>query len=181
MGRKQTIDRGQLLDAAERVVLRDGAGQLTMDAVAAEAGVSKGGVLYAYPSKDALIDALFQRAFLAFEAIGNRIIAERGDSPHSRALAHVVAGRGEDDASTGHIIALIVNFMRSPRYRQEAQAYYRSVLDQLDLTTVRGRRARLAILAAEGAMVLRGFEFYPLSEADWQAIHADIIELLLGD
>ncbi len=51
MGRKQTIDRSALLDAAERVVLRDGAGQLTMDAVAAEAGVSKGGVLYAFPSK----------------------------------------------------------------------------------------------------------------------------------
>ena len=38
--------RKRLLDAAAAVVRRDGAGALTLDAVAAEAGVSKGGLLY---------------------------------------------------------------------------------------------------------------------------------------
>lgn len=94
MGRKQTIDRGALLDAAERVVLRDGAGQLTMDAVAAEAGVSKGGVLYAFPSKDALIDALFNRAFAAMDEIGDAFLASAGDTPENRVRAHVLGEQG---------------------------------------------------------------------------------------
>ncbi len=53
--------RVQLLDAAIAVIRRDGAGALTLDSVAAEAGVSKGGVLYHFASKRALIDGLLSR------------------------------------------------------------------------------------------------------------------------
>ena len=47
--------REALLDAAKRVMQREGAGNLTLDAVAKEAGVSKGGLLYHYPSKGDLL------------------------------------------------------------------------------------------------------------------------------
>ena len=47
--------RDALLDAAKRVMQRVGAGHLTLDAVAKEAGVSKGGLLYHYPSKGDLL------------------------------------------------------------------------------------------------------------------------------
>jgi AcrR family transcriptional regulator len=60
--------RAQLLDAATEVIRRDGAASLTLDAVAAEAGVSKGGVLYHFASKRALIDGLMGRWLDEFEA-----------------------------------------------------------------------------------------------------------------
>lgn len=60
--------RTQLLDAAVGVIRRDGAHALTLDAVAAEAGVSKGGVLYHFGSKRALIDGLLERWLDDFEA-----------------------------------------------------------------------------------------------------------------
>jgi len=60
--------RAQLLDAAIAVIRRDGAQKLTLDAVAAEAGVSKGGVLYHFASKRALIDGLLSRWLDHFEA-----------------------------------------------------------------------------------------------------------------
>ncbi|MED5620080.1 TetR/AcrR family transcriptional regulator [Ideonella sp. BN130291] len=50
-----------LLDAAEAVIVRDGIASLTLDAVAAEAKVSKGGLLHHFPSKDRLVDALVKR------------------------------------------------------------------------------------------------------------------------
>ena len=53
--------RKRLLDAAAAVVRRDGAGALTLDAVAAEAGVSKGGLLYHFPTKEAMIAVLLER------------------------------------------------------------------------------------------------------------------------
>jgi AcrR family transcriptional regulator len=53
--------RALLLDAAATVIRRDGAAALTLDAVAAEAGVSKGGVLYHFAGKRALIDGLISR------------------------------------------------------------------------------------------------------------------------
>ena len=60
--------RQQLLDAAIAVIRREGAGALTLDAVAAESGVSKGGVLYHFASKRALIDGLLSRWLDEFEA-----------------------------------------------------------------------------------------------------------------
>lgn len=47
--------RDSLLDAAKRVMQRDGAGNLTLDGVAKEASVSKGGLLYHFPSKADLL------------------------------------------------------------------------------------------------------------------------------
>lgn len=50
---KQTITR-----AVAAVLVRDGLLNTTIDAVAAEAGISKGGVLYYFPSKRDLLDSL---------------------------------------------------------------------------------------------------------------------------
>ena len=47
-----------VLDAAARVVQQTGAGHLTIDAVAQEAGLSKGGVLYHFPNKRALLEGM---------------------------------------------------------------------------------------------------------------------------
>lgn len=65
----------RLLSAAERVVARDGVSNLTLEAVAREAGVSKGGLLYHYPSKSALVTAIVAR------------LAAKCESDHARALA----------------------------------------------------------------------------------------------
>ncbi|MGH3356353.1 MAG: TetR/AcrR family transcriptional regulator, partial [Nocardioidaceae bacterium] len=51
-------NRPQVLAAATKVALRDGPGAVTIDAVVSEAGMSRGGVLYHFPSKDALLQAL---------------------------------------------------------------------------------------------------------------------------
>jgi len=57
----------RILDAAEQIVLRDGVGHLTLEASATEAGLSKGGVLYHYPSRDALVAAMVTRIIQEFE------------------------------------------------------------------------------------------------------------------
>lgn len=53
--------RDAILDAAHRVAEREGAGHVTLDAVAREAGVSKGGLLYNFPNKEALLIAMLER------------------------------------------------------------------------------------------------------------------------
>jgi AcrR family transcriptional regulator len=59
--RAKAMLNDKLLDAAQAVVVRQGIANLTLDAVAAEAGVSKGGLLYHFPSKDRLVEALVTR------------------------------------------------------------------------------------------------------------------------
>ena len=53
--------RDRILDAAEQLVATQGASNLTLDAVAQAAGVSKGGLLYHYPNKEALLAAMIER------------------------------------------------------------------------------------------------------------------------
>jgi AcrR family transcriptional regulator len=60
--------RERLLAAAAAVVRREGPRGLTLDAVAREAGVSKGGLLYHFPSKRALVRGLVADWMDRFEA-----------------------------------------------------------------------------------------------------------------
>jgi AcrR family transcriptional regulator len=60
--------RERLLAAAAAVVRREGARGLTLDAVAGEAGVSKGGLLYHFPHKRDLVRGLVADWMDRFEA-----------------------------------------------------------------------------------------------------------------
>lgn len=53
--RKRDQSREEILEAARRVLLRSGIGAMTLDAVASEVGMSKTGLYYYFPSKDALV------------------------------------------------------------------------------------------------------------------------------
>ncbi|NNC11052.1 TetR/AcrR family transcriptional regulator [Planctomonas sp. JC2975] len=53
--------RERILDAFEAILTTEGERAATLDAVAARAEVSKGGLLYHFASKDALVDGLVER------------------------------------------------------------------------------------------------------------------------
>ena len=57
-----------ILEAAERVIVRAGVEKATIDEVAREAGVSKGGVLHHFPSKEAIVIGLVGMLISKFEA-----------------------------------------------------------------------------------------------------------------
>ncbi|MFD0658422.1 TetR/AcrR family transcriptional regulator [Thermocatellispora tengchongensis] len=59
--------RDELLDAAESLLADQGAHALTLAAVAERAGVSKGGLLYHFNSKDALVRAMVERLIADFD------------------------------------------------------------------------------------------------------------------
>ncbi|MFI9507638.1 TetR/AcrR family transcriptional regulator [Nocardia sp. NPDC052566] len=56
-----TNTRDRILDALETLLLEKGMSQVTLENVAAAAGVSKGGLLYHFKSKDALLAGLVRR------------------------------------------------------------------------------------------------------------------------
>ena len=61
------MKRDSILDAAELVLFEHGTQALTLAAVAERAGVSKGGLLYHFPSKESLLGALAQRYVQSME------------------------------------------------------------------------------------------------------------------
>ncbi len=85
--------RDSLIDAAKRVIQRDGAAHLTLDAVAKEAGVSKGGLLYHFPSKQALLRGMVARGVGEHD---RELMAEFEEAGHGSLaccfLSHVLFG-----------------------------------------------------------------------------------------
>lgn len=69
--------RARILSAFEDLLLRDGERAATLDSVAAAAGVSKGGLLYHFGSKEALAEGLIEK----FRQLGEREIKEIQTAP----------------------------------------------------------------------------------------------------
>jgi AcrR family transcriptional regulator len=103
-----TDTRGRLLDAAVAVVRRDGAQSLTLEKVAAQAGVSKGGLLYHFKSKRELLDAMVERWLDEWQA---QIDRDKGEEGFLTGYVHAThlggAGPAEREAEFGLIAALI--------------------------------------------------------------------------
>jgi AcrR family transcriptional regulator len=104
--------RDDLLDAAERVVRRDGAAHLTLDAVAAEAGTSKGGLLYHFATKEALLAALVARLVESFgTSLGRAVDADPDPRGRwTRAYVRIAAdpdGTSPEDATAVGLLAAL--------------------------------------------------------------------------
>ena len=100
--------RNLVLDAAEQRLLDYGPSGLVLDAVAADAGVSKGGLLYHFPSKEALIEGLTERMLAGFDACQDEFAEadpEEGGA-YTRAYLHsTVTPRGEAADDSARLMA----------------------------------------------------------------------------
>ena len=85
-----------LVDAAERVLVRDGLHGLTVRAVAGEAGVAPMGVYNRFGNKDGLVAAVLLRGF---DALAAGIGGSDGDRPEERLVS---CGRHYRDFALGH-------------------------------------------------------------------------------
>ena len=134
--------REDLLDAAVAVIRRDGARALTLDAVAAEASVSKGGLLYHFATKRALIDGLLERWLDDFEG-------DLGDEPlagYVRACDLAAAGPGRAASEFGLLAALV----EEPQVLEAVRARYATWMGRLLARTEDPADAWLVRLAADG-------------------------------
>ena len=80
--------RTRILDAAEAIVRRAGVAALTLEAAAREASISKGGLLYHYASKEALLVGLLNRMaeFIAEDFAAGLALQPDGPGRVARAM-----------------------------------------------------------------------------------------------
>lgn len=123
--------RTNLLEAASRIVRQDGAAQLTLERVAKEAGVSKGGLLYHFNTKDALVTALLE-SYLDAADSQLRAGCETDTSPGAWARANLKVAADETGSVEGGT-ALLAAALTNPqllggaretfgRWQREAEA-----------------------------------------------------------
>ena len=176
-GRRRSIDREQVLDLAEAIVSEKGPAALTIDAVAKAAGITKGGVQYCFGSKDKLLDKMYERWMNDFEARASAIAGEDPD-PATAMRAYIAAGREELNANWSRSSVMLSLLMLQPGRLAQYWKVNQTRLDALDLSTEEGRSLALAFVASEGAFFLRGFKVLEFSEATWNAITNQLVNIL---
>jgi AcrR family transcriptional regulator len=131
--RRRLAERPEIiLEAAASVLLKGGARGLTIDAVAAEAGLSKGGVLHHYASKEALILALVARKLtqLREELAACETEIPPGPTRLPKAMvAHVRGHYCDDDESSR---ALLLASMESVEAQKDYKAFVAEQLERLE-------------------------------------------------
>jgi AcrR family transcriptional regulator len=106
-----TTTRDTLLDAAERLVAREGVQQLTIGRVAQEAGVSRGGLFYHFASKEALVQGMVERMVARWQQALEAQIAQDPE-PYgrlTRAYARLaVQFEDERTGETGAVMSALI-------------------------------------------------------------------------
>ncbi len=175
MGRHRRIDRDAVLDAAERVVASSGAARLTLEAVAAEAGISKASVLYDYKTKRELIRAVIERRAEAENRRLQTYIDALGGAPDA-AIRGRLAGAAEPISSEERTVAISLcsALAQDPELQAPIRDAIRMRVAEIRSASTAPRGAMLAFLATEGLMLLEWFSLAPWSEAERAALIADI-------
>jgi AcrR family transcriptional regulator len=106
--------RENILRAAEQLVVGEGVKNLTIERVARSAGLSRGGVLYHFPSKEALIEGMVVRLVEQFQLALDQAVASDPEpyGRFTRAYARLVLAR--DQAIAAVIGALFAGLAYDP-------------------------------------------------------------------
>lgn len=127
--------RDVLLDAAEAVILRDGMSNMSIEAVAAEAGISKGGLLHHFPSKDRLVEGMVLRIIAKWKQDYANAVEQQPPGParHTRAMLNQCASCREemDDRMRRSSSALFAALMQNPALVKPLHDTYAEILQKV--------------------------------------------------
>lgn len=159
-----------ILDAADAVLLRKGARALTIDAVAAEAGLSKGGVLHHFASKDALVAALVARKLSSLrEGIAACEGAQaEGATTLSRALVSHFSRTFQDDDEISR--ALLLASIENPAALADYSRFVAERLDRLAKAEGGFGAGSVTFFAILGIAMGRALGFHDFAPEEFPAV-----------
>jgi AcrR family transcriptional regulator len=159
--------RNRILDAADELARDVGPANLSLDAVAARAGVSKGGLLYHFPHKDDLLEALIERHLGRLsDEIEKRGAAEGGQSLLKAFLDTALADTARKVPPAAGVLAAMV---QNPRLLAPIRRFNRTTLDRLTTSASNPGTALVVYLALEGLRSMKVFDLDVMTPAERQA------------
>jgi AcrR family transcriptional regulator len=171
---KATESKARLLEAAAQIVERRGAAHLTIDAVAAEAGMSKGGVLYHFPSKHALLEAMLSSLLMSFEA---RVSRHRIKTEGSAISAWILAEQGQTSSERSMALALLANAAEDPSLLNPVRGLMKTTFAEVRKEASDKDLDTIILLAAEGLRFLDMLNLLPISDRDRFRLHNRLLSL----
>jgi AcrR family transcriptional regulator len=165
---KRGNSREIILDAAEALVSTVGANHMSLDAVAAQAGISKGGLLYLFPSKVALLKGMIDRYVERLESPMGSGRSKRPMTEARRLLAARLAARGQKSATKQRTssFSMIAAIAERPALLDPVRGAHKRLWQRLQDTSQDPELALLAWFALEGLLYVELFATNPLSQKE---------------
>ncbi|MEM7203351.1 MAG: TetR/AcrR family transcriptional regulator [Planctomycetota bacterium] len=187
MARPSSNAPERLLDAAEAVILRSGVASLTLDAVAAEAGMSKGGLLYHLPTKEKLIEALLLRCAEQLKA-GIQCARDRLPEGPGRLTRGPVEQLSDkeiwSESMRGTSLAIVTALAATPDLIQPLREVYTGLYEELQQDGLPPGVAEALVAATDGLWLMWLLGLVPVNAAfiaKTQSALRSMLEQVLAD
>jgi len=131
--KKSEISAAQIIAAATRVLARQGYARTSLMDIAQEAGMSKGAVHYHFPTKEALISKVLERACDKVAERTREAWGRGGSTLESirSSLEQLWSVRAERTDEAAVVSDLIAQALHDESLRPQLAAYYRFAADQV--------------------------------------------------
>jgi len=175
---RKSNSRDKILAAAADVAREAGPGNLSLDAVASRAGISKGGLLYNFPSKAKLMQALVEQHLQDFhKALEHTHSADAGGNLLAAYIRLSVEECQETEASASWIFSAIAE---DPEFLTPIKAFKRQLFERLKAETPDLKALLVAYLAIEGLRSMTLFEFHTLEDEERRLLTGSLLEMAKG-
>ncbi len=152
--------REMILEAAIRIAGRDGLLAMTLDGVAREAGVSKGGLIHHFPGKDALVAGLLEHFADKKDRAIEALVGHANPTPRERMRAFLRIAFSSEGAKAcldvPQPVKLVMAILAASANNPELLAPIRERFDRMRaeiLAEPDGFDLLLILLAVEGMML----------------------------
>lgn len=178
--RKAADTRELIFQAASKILIDEGLSSLTLEQVAKEAGLSKGGLLYHFPNKVALIDAIFEYHNALFEARLLQLYQAEGDVPGAWLKAYAKASVEQIiDPSTASLYASL--FAAEERYASAHALMRQKYVDwqeQVENCGIEPNWAMFLRLTVDGLWFSEMHQYGPPNQAQRDWVVSKIFDLV---
>ncbi|WP_182199745.1 TetR/AcrR family transcriptional regulator [Paraliobacillus salinarum] len=168
----------EILNAASKVVSKRGIFNLTLDAVAEEAGISKGGLLYHFPSKEALVEGMVEHLAKNYrEKIANNAEADENQrGSWIRSYVDVTFNQTYEnkDMNAGLLAAKAVNADLLDPIRN----LYEEWQEHIENEGIDPMKATIIRLATDGIWLAELFDIYHIEEKKKQEVYKVLLKLI---
>lgn len=178
MARPRTISREAVLEAAGAIVGERGYSELTLESVAAKAGISKGGLQYLFKSKRQLMAAMIEHYIQLTNDAVRQAHSDLPDTP-GRPLKAYVLGNLEGTAirRDSTTAALLSAAVAEPELLAPGRKEYRKSLQDLKKLGVNQELAMLVMCAVDGLMFTEFLQVDPYTAAERKRLVEALLEL----
>lgn len=178
MAKASQDTREKILDAATAIAFEQGPSNVSLDAVAARAGVSKGGLLYHFPSKSKLLQSVVSRSLETYDAqLNARVAASDNDA---NALLLACLDLALEDYLCGHKppAGVLAAMAEDPSFLDPVRAYENALLTRLKEESSDTGLALACFYATRGVKCAEVMGFGPVEPSEVEELIGRLRQLV---